>query len=136
MGRITDYDKLDKLNKDDAIVVETTNGTKHITRETLDSEYAFSPGKNIEIIDKEISVKASSLLSENDDGPISSKAVFESLNQKQNIIMNNVKNENQTTETDSKVQKTNEIDNTVTTMTNTSNESQKGYSEAKNVHNN
>ncbi len=59
-----------------------------------------------------------------------------SLNQKQNIIMNNVKNENQTTETDSKVQKTNEIDNTVTTMTNTSNESQKGYSEAKNVHNN
>ena len=50
--------------------------------------------------------------------------------------MNNVKNENQTTETDSKVQKTNEIDNTVTTMTNTSNESQKGYSEAKNVHNN
>lgn len=36
-----------------------------------------------------------------------------SLNQKQNIIMNNVKNENQTTETDSKVQKTNEIDNTV-----------------------
>ena len=55
-----------KLNKDDAIVVETTNGTKHITRETLDSEYAFSPGKNIEIIDKEISVKASSLLSEND----------------------------------------------------------------------
>lgn len=59
-----------------------------------------------------------------------------SLNQKQNIIMNNVKNENQTTETDSKVQKTNEIDNTVTTMTNTSNENQKGYSEAKNVHNN
>ena len=59
-----------------------------------------------------------------------------SLNQKQNIIMNNVKNENQTTETDSKVQKTNEIDLTVTTMTNTSNESQKGYSEAKNVHNN
>ena len=87
MGRITDYDKLDKLNKDDAIVVETTNGTKHITRETLDSEYAFSPGKNIEIIDKEISVKASSLLSENDDGPISSKAVFESLNQKQNILI-------------------------------------------------
>ena len=86
MGRITDYDRLDALSDDDAIVVETKEGTRHITKGALDAEYSLNPGKNIEISNKTINVVTSDEISENNDRPVTSNSLFHALKYKQNVL--------------------------------------------------